>query len=58
MQRFGGAMHGLHHALEGLRARDAEQVRESAADRLGLGSHAARDDDLTVLGHGVADGRE
>ena len=51
--------HGLVHrgddALIGLRAGDREHVRESVADLLRLGTHAAGDDDLAVLGHGRAD---
>ncbi len=50
--------HGLHHAFERLRAGDRRDVRESLADGLRLGPHAARHDHLAILIHRLADGRE
>ena len=51
-------MDGGHHAFVGLRAGDRQNVGEGIADLLGLGAHAAGDDDLAVFGHRLADGVE
>ena len=58
MQRLGGLVHRRHDALVGLWARDGQDVGIVAPDGVGFGTHAARDDDLAVLRHGVADGRQ
>ena len=50
--------HRLHHAFERLRAGDRGDVRESVADRVGLGAHAAGHDHLAVLVHRLAYRRE
>ena len=50
--------HRLHHALERLRAGDCRDVRESVADRVRRGPHAASHDHLAILIHRLADGRE
>ena len=42
-------MHGLHHAVVGLRARDGEHAGVCGHDLLWLGAHAARHDHLAVL---------
>ena len=55
MRRGRGRVHRRHHALIGLRAGDRGDVREGVADLLGLGAHAAGDDDLAVLRHRRAD---
>ena len=47
--------HRLHHALERLRAGDRRDVGKSVTDRVGLGAHAAGDDDAPVLVHRRAD---
>ena len=52
------AMHGLQHALILLRARDRQHAGIGRLDLFGFGAHAAGDDDLAVLGHGLADGAE
>ena len=52
------AMHGIEHALVLLRARDREHAGIGLFDRFRLGAHAAGDDHLAVLGHGLADRRE
>ena len=52
------AVHGLQHALILLRAGDRQHAGIGRLDLLGLGAHAAGDDDLAVLGHGLADGAE
>ena len=51
-------VHGRDDALVGLRPGDREHVGEALADLVGLGPHAAGDDDLAVLGHRLADGAE
>ena len=48
-------MHGLEHALILLGAGDREHAGMGLFDLFGLGAHAAGDDDLAVLGHGLAD---
>ena len=58
MRRRRGAMHGLDHALVLLRAGDGEHAGIALGDLLGLGAHAAGDDDLAVLGQRLADRRE
>ena len=55
VRRRRGRAHRLHHALEGLRAGDRRDVRERVTDRVGLGAHAAGDDDAAVLVHRLAD---
>ena len=50
--------HRLHHAFERLRAGDCRDVRESVADRVRRGPHAAGHDHLAVLIHRLADGGE
>ena len=47
--------HRLHHAFERLRAGDRRDVRESVADRVRLGPHAAGHDHFAVLVHRLAD---
>ena len=49
------AMHGIQHALILLRPGDREHAGIGRRDLLGFGAHAAGDDDLAVLGHGLAD---
>jgi hypothetical protein len=51
-------MHGVEHAFILLRAGDRQQVGIGGFDLLGLGAHAAGDDDLAVLRHGFADGAQ
>ena len=51
-------MHGVQHALILLRTGDREHAGIGRLDLLGFGAHAAGDDDLAVLGHGLADGAE
>ena len=51
-------MHGVEHALILLRAGDRQHAGIGRLDLLGLGAHAAGDDDLAVFGHGLADGAE
>ena len=51
-------MHGVQHAFVLLRSGDRQHTRIGRFDLLGLGAHAAGDDDLAVLGHGIADRRE
>ena len=58
MDRRQRAVHGLQHALVLLRTRDRQHTGIGRLDLLGFGAHAAGDDDLTVLGHGLADGAE
>ena len=58
MRRRSGAMHRLDHAFVLLRTGDGEHLRKPLRNRLGLGSHAAGDDHLAVLGQGLADGPE
>ncbi len=58
MHRRQRAVHGLQHALILLRPRDREHAGIGRLDLLGLGAHAAGDDDLAVLGHRLADGAE
>ena len=51
----------MHLADDGLilvRAGDGEHARMSGADAIGLDPEAAGDDDLAVLGQGLADRRE
>src|ERR1700745_1141569 len=55
MRRWGGPMHCRDHALGLLRASDSEHLRIALRNRLGLRPHAARDDDLAVLGQSLAD---
>ena len=50
--------HRLHHAFERLRAGDRRDIRESVADVIGFGAHAAGHDHVTVLVHRLADGGE
>ena len=52
------AMHRVQHALILLRPRDRQHAGIGRLDLLGLGAHAAGDDHLAVLGHGLADGAE
>src|SRR5262249_2923906 len=52
------AMHGVQHALILLRPRDREHAGIGRRNLLGLGAHAAGDDDLAVFGHGIADRRQ
>ena len=54
----GGLMHGLHHALVGLRAGDGQHAGIGLADGAGLGAHAAGDDHLAILVERRADGGE
>ncbi|MGY4418851.1 hypothetical protein ACVWY2_001276 [Bradyrhizobium sp. JR6.1] len=58
MRRRQRAVHGVQHALILLRSRDRQHAGIGALDLLRLGAHAAGDDDLAVLGHGLADRRE
>ena len=51
-------MHGIEHAFILLRSRDREHAGIGGLDLLGLGAHAAGDDHLAVLGHGLADRAE
>ncbi len=53
-----GPVHRLQHALVLLRPGDRQDIRIGLADRFRLGAHAAGDDHLAVLGHGLADGAE
>jgi hypothetical protein len=48
-------VHGRDDALVGLRPRDREHVGEAVADLARLRSHAAGDDNLAVVRHGLAD---
>ncbi len=48
-------VHRRDDALVGLGTRDRQHVREPVADLLGFRAHAARDDHLAVLRHGLAD---
>ena len=57
-RRWRCGAHGLHHAFERLRAGDRRDVRESVADRVGLGPHAAGHDHFAILVHRLADGGE
>jgi hypothetical protein len=58
VHRWQRPVHGLQHALILLRARDRQHPRIGRLDLLGFSAHAAGDDDLAVLGHGLADGAE
>ena len=58
VQGRGGAMHRRHHALVGLRPGDLQHIGEGRQNRLRLGAHASRDDDLAILLHRRADGGE
>ena len=49
-------MHGIQHAFVLLRPGDRQHVGIGFFDLLGFRAHAAGDDDLAVLGHGLADG--
>jgi hypothetical protein len=51
-------VHGRHHALVGLRARDGEEIGEAVANLARLRPHAAGDDDPPVLIERLADGVE
>ena len=53
-----GAVHGLEHALILLRAGDRQHARMGGGDVLGLGAHAAGDDDLAVFLQRQPDGGE
>ena len=53
-----GTMHRLQHAFVLLRAGDGEHARMHGGDFFRFRAHAAGDDDLAVLGHGLADGGE
>ena len=50
--------HRLHHAFERLRAGDRRDIRESIADRVRRGPHAAGYDHLAILIHRLAYCRE
>ena len=52
------AVHGIEHAFILLRSGDRQHAGIGGLDLLGLGAHAAGDDDLAVLGHRLADGAE
>ena len=52
------AMHGIQHALILLRPGDRQHAGIGGLDLLRFRAHAAGDDDLAVLGHGVADRAE
>ena len=55
VRRGRGGVHRRHDALVGLRAGDRRDVGKGVADRLGLGAHAAGDDDPAVLAQRRAD---
>src|SRR3569623_1276264 len=58
MHRRQGTVHGVEHALILLRAGDRQDVGIFLLELLRLCAHAAGDDDLAVLRHGLADGAE
>ncbi len=55
MLRRRGAVHRVEHAFVLLRPGDGEHVGVFRRDLLGLGAHAAGDDDLAVFGERIAD---
>jgi hypothetical protein len=55
MRRRHRLVHRGDHALIGLRPGDREHLGKALADRLGFSPHAARHDDLAVLGERGAD---
>jgi len=58
MRRWQRAMNSIQHAFICLRPRDREHAGIGLLDLLGFRAHAAGNDDLAVLGHGLADSGE
>ena len=54
MRRRHRLVHRAHDALVGLRAGDRQHAGKAVADLLGLGAHAAGDDDAAVFGDRLA----